>query len=232
MNGSRAGRRTETRRSAIRTAATAVGFIMNFAFYGLLFVEAIVLERRYGFAPLLTGLALLPQTGIIAVGSWFDGVLTGRIGPRLPMIVGMAVGAAGFFGLTVLGPTTPYVAIVVPDECGRVRHLVLHAGGHVRCGRGGSAGSPRDRLGRAEREPTGRWCTRDRAARFIYRGSPQPRWHAIRCPSGDGPGRHGVRHRCRARRFDAEDIGTDVHISRSPPAEALASVNPTRVRGT
>ena len=94
--------------------ATAVGFIMNFSFYGLLFVEAIVLERRYAFSPLLTGLALLPQTGVIAVGSWFGGVTTGRIGPRVPMMVGMAVGAAGFFGLTVIGPETPYVAIVAP----------------------------------------------------------------------------------------------------------------------
>ncbi len=94
--------------------ATAVGFIMNFSFYGLLFVEAIALERRYAFSPLLTGLALLPQTGVIAVGSWFGGVATGRIGPRVPMMVGMAVGAAGFFGLTVIGPQTPYVAIVVP----------------------------------------------------------------------------------------------------------------------
>ncbi len=94
--------------------ATAVGFIMNFSFYGLLFVEAIVLERRYAFSPLLTGLALLPQTGVIAVGSWFGGVATGRIGPRIPMMVGMAVGAVGFFGLTVIGPGTPYVAIVAP----------------------------------------------------------------------------------------------------------------------
>jgi DHA2 family methylenomycin A resistance protein-like MFS transporter len=96
------------------SGATAVGFIMNFSFYGLLFVEAIALERRYAFSPLLTGLALLPQTGVIAVGSWFGGVTTGRVGPRVPMMVGMAVGAAGFFGLTVIGPHTAYLAIVAP----------------------------------------------------------------------------------------------------------------------
>ncbi len=96
------------------SGATAVGFIMNFSFYGLLFVEAIALQRRYALSPLLTGLALLPQTGVIAVGSWFGGVTTGRIGPRVPMMVGMAVGAAGFFGLTMIGPDTPYLAIVGP----------------------------------------------------------------------------------------------------------------------
>jgi MFS transporter, DHA2 family, methylenomycin A resistance protein len=96
------------------SAATAIGFAMNFSFYGLLFVEAIVLERRYGFSPLLTGLALLPQTGVIAVGSWLGGRATTRIGARIPMAVGMAVGAAGFLGLCVIGPHTPYVALVVP----------------------------------------------------------------------------------------------------------------------
>jgi DHA2 family methylenomycin A resistance protein-like MFS transporter len=96
------------------SAATAIGFVMNFSFYGLLFVEAIVLERRYGFSPLLTGLALLPQTGIIAIGSWLGGRATTRIGARTPMAVGMAVGAAGFLGLCVIGPTTSYLALVVP----------------------------------------------------------------------------------------------------------------------
>jgi DHA2 family methylenomycin A resistance protein-like MFS transporter len=96
------------------SAATAIGFVMNFSFYGLLFVEAIVLERRYGFSPLLTGLALVPQTGIIALGSWLGGRTTTRIGARTPMAVGMAVGAAGFLGLCVIGPHTPYLALVVP----------------------------------------------------------------------------------------------------------------------
>jgi DHA2 family methylenomycin A resistance protein-like MFS transporter len=94
------------------SAATVVGFVMNFSFYGLLFVEALLLERVYGFSPLVTGVALLPQTGIIAFGSWLGGVVTGRFGPKVPMAVGMAVGAAGFFGLTVAGPHTPYPVLV------------------------------------------------------------------------------------------------------------------------
>jgi DHA2 family methylenomycin A resistance protein-like MFS transporter len=96
------------------SAATAIGFAMNFSFYGLLFVEAIVLERRYGFSPLQTGLALLPQTGVIAVGSWLGGRVTTKRGARTPMAVGMAAGAAGFLGLCVIGTHTPYAALVVP----------------------------------------------------------------------------------------------------------------------
>jgi DHA2 family methylenomycin A resistance protein-like MFS transporter len=96
------------------SAATAIGFAMNFSFYGLLFVEAIELERRYGFSPLQTGLALLPQTGVIAIGSWLGGRVTTKRGARTPMAVGMAVGAAGFLGLCVIGTHTPYAELVVP----------------------------------------------------------------------------------------------------------------------
>jgi MFS transporter, DHA2 family, methylenomycin A resistance protein len=123
------------------SAATTIGLLMNFSFYGLLFVETLLLERIYGFSPLITGVALLPQTGVIAFGSWPGGVVTGRSGPKIPMAVGMATGAAGFLGLTVAGPHTPYPMLIVPDDGGRLRHLVLHARGHVRGGRaaGGAA---------------------------------------------------------------------------------------------
>jgi hypothetical protein len=86
------------------SAATTIGFVMNFSFYRLLFVETLLLERVYGFSPLVTGVALLPQTGIIAAGSWLGGVVTGRSGPKVPMAVGMAVGAAGgALGIALLG---------------------------------------------------------------------------------------------------------------------------------
>jgi DHA2 family methylenomycin A resistance protein-like MFS transporter len=94
------------------SAATMIGFVMNFSFYGLLFVETLLLERVYGFSALVTGVALLPQTGVIAFGSWLGGVVTGRSGPKVPMAVGMAVGAAGFLGLTVAGPHTPYPILI------------------------------------------------------------------------------------------------------------------------
>jgi DHA2 family methylenomycin A resistance protein-like MFS transporter len=92
--------------------ATIVGFLMNFAFYGMLFVETIVLARRYGFGALGTGLALLPQTATIALGSWCGGRVTARTGPRLPMAVGMASGTLGFFLLTLAGSAVPYGVLV------------------------------------------------------------------------------------------------------------------------
>jgi MFS transporter, DHA2 family, methylenomycin A resistance protein len=101
-------------RSRQLSAATAIGCLMNLGFYGQLFVLTLYFQQIRGYSALLTGLALLPQTGVIAFGSWLGGRIISRRGPRLPMIVGMAVGAAGFFGLTIIGRSVPYWGLVLP----------------------------------------------------------------------------------------------------------------------
>lgn len=72
------------------------------------------LQQVRHYAPLVTGLALLPQTGVIALGSWLGGRLTSRVGPRLPMLIGMAGGAAGFFALAVVHEGVGYGVLVAP----------------------------------------------------------------------------------------------------------------------
>jgi MFS transporter, DHA2 family, methylenomycin A resistance protein len=96
------------------SAATAIGCLMNLGFYGLLFVITLYFQQVRNDSALITGLALLPQTGVIAFGSWLGGRITARGGPRIPMIVGMAAGAVGFFTLTVIGKSTPYWEMVLP----------------------------------------------------------------------------------------------------------------------
>lgn len=101
-------------RSRPLSAATVVGALMNLAFYGQLLVLTLYFQDVRKYPVLLAGFALLPQTGVIAVGSWLGGRLTSRVGPRIPMGIGMAVGAAGFFGLTSVTATRPYAAMVAP----------------------------------------------------------------------------------------------------------------------
>ncbi len=91
-----------------------IGSLMNFGFYGQLFVITLYLQQVRHLSPLLTGIALLPQTGVIAVSSWAGGRLTGRIGPRRPMAIGMGVGAVGFLTLTAATAAIPYAWLMVP----------------------------------------------------------------------------------------------------------------------
>ena len=96
------------------SAATVIGCLMNLGFYGQLFVLTLYFQQVRGYSALLTGLALLPQTGVIAFGSWLGGRITSRSGPRVPMVVGMAVGAVGFLALTITSTSIPYWVIVLP----------------------------------------------------------------------------------------------------------------------
>lgn len=101
-------------RSRELSAATAVGFLMNLGFYGQLFVLTLYFQKARGDTPLVTGLALLPQTAVVALGSWIGGRINRRSGPRPPTVGGMALGAAGFLGLAGLGAAASYPALLAP----------------------------------------------------------------------------------------------------------------------
>ena len=96
------------------SAATTVGWLLNLGFYGELFVVSLYLQQHLGLSPLLAGVALLPQMAMAVVGSTASGLVMARSGPRLPMLAGLLVGAAGLFGLTAPGAHGPYAVLVVP----------------------------------------------------------------------------------------------------------------------
>ncbi|MEV6056610.1 hypothetical protein [Streptomyces sp. NPDC052107] len=53
---------------------------------------------------LWAGLAILPQTAMAGLASALGGRLTARAGPRVPMSLGLLIGAAGFLALLTAGP--------------------------------------------------------------------------------------------------------------------------------
>lgn len=96
------------------SAANVVGGVLNFGYYGQIFLLSLYFQQVRGYTPVRTGLALLPETGMVAVVSIVSGRLSGRTGPRPPMLIGLGVGAVGFFGLLVAGAATGYGVLVVP----------------------------------------------------------------------------------------------------------------------
>ena len=93
------------------SGATFVGLAINLGFYGELFAMSLYFQRVRGFSALETGLALLPEGIFVAVSSMLSGRLTSRIGPRVPMLGGLLVGAAGFAAMIVAGRSTPYTVL-------------------------------------------------------------------------------------------------------------------------
>ncbi|MBW4567180.1 MAG: MFS transporter [Tolypothrix carrinoi HA7290-LM1] len=95
------------------SAATLAALLQNFAYYGVIFLLSLFLQQVRGYSPLVTGLAFLPMTGTVAFASTLAGHLTGRFGPRLPMVAGLALCSVGFITLTTINATTSYVVIFI-----------------------------------------------------------------------------------------------------------------------
>ncbi|NGM16186.1 MFS transporter [Verrucosispora sioxanthis] len=81
---------------------------------GFTFFIAVYLQNVIGFSALLTGLALLPMTLLLLVGSPLTGALSTRIGPRLPLTVGPVLAAVGLLMLRGIEPGASYWGQVLP----------------------------------------------------------------------------------------------------------------------
>ncbi|MGV9341983.1 MFS transporter [Streptomyces sp. NPDC003688] len=88
-------------------ATVAAGAACSVAFYGVLFVFSLFFQQVQGRSALYAGLMFLPMTGVIAVTNLVSGKLTGRYGPRVPMIAGLALSVVGLLGLLGVGTATP-----------------------------------------------------------------------------------------------------------------------------
>ncbi len=89
------------------TSASAAGVVQNFAYYGIVFLLSLFLQNERGDSALATGLIFLPMSIAAMVSNMLGGRLTGRLGPRLPLVGGQLMFALGLLGLLVAGPTAP-----------------------------------------------------------------------------------------------------------------------------
>jgi MFS transporter, DHA2 family, methylenomycin A resistance protein len=94
------------------SAATIVGFVINFTLYGALFELGLYFQRLHGYSPLQTGLAFLPFCVSIGLANLVAGRLTAARGARLPIVAGLIIAAIGFGALLVLDTHTPYLSML------------------------------------------------------------------------------------------------------------------------
>lgn len=95
--------------SSTFTASNIVGLLLNFGFYGQLFFINLFFQQIKGYSPLLSGLVLLPETGMVLLAAWLSGRVTAHRGPRTPMTLGPLIGAAGFFSMLLINTNTSYI---------------------------------------------------------------------------------------------------------------------------
>ncbi|HEX3781347.1 MAG TPA: MFS transporter [Pseudonocardiaceae bacterium] len=92
--------------------ATAIGLLVNIAFYGLIFVLSLFFQRQQHYSALLTGLAFAPMTVAIVLANLTAGRLSGRLGARRLIICGALLMGGGCAGLLGFGASAPYPALV------------------------------------------------------------------------------------------------------------------------
>lgn len=91
------------------TAAT-----MNLVLNGSLFVLTLFLQRVQHRDPLTAGAALLPMFAPLVVLAPVAGRLTGRYGPRVPLLAGAVAAGCGAAGLALVQVDSPYPVLLVP----------------------------------------------------------------------------------------------------------------------
>jgi DHA2 family methylenomycin A resistance protein-like MFS transporter len=92
-------------------SGTAIGFLLNFGFFGQFFLFSIYLQQVRGLSPLATGIWLLPESGVVLFANVASGRLTARFGPRPPLLLGLSLAAAGLLALIPATGTTSYLPL-------------------------------------------------------------------------------------------------------------------------
>ncbi len=95
-------------RSRGLSAANLAMLFAGGAMFSMWFFVSLYLQDVLRFSPLVTGVGFLPQTAAIAIGAQISARLVPRLGPRLPLLVGVLMSASGLEWLSRAGPTGSY----------------------------------------------------------------------------------------------------------------------------
>lgn len=86
-------------RSRTVTVCVAIGFAVNVAFYGVIFVLSLYFQRVLGQSAVTAGLEFLPMTALLPVANLASARLGSRFGPDAPIKAGLLVSVLGLVAL-------------------------------------------------------------------------------------------------------------------------------------
>jgi DHA2 family methylenomycin A resistance protein-like MFS transporter len=98
-------------RNRMFALTTAIGLLVNVAFYGLIFVLSLYFQRVNALSPLATGLAFLPMMGVVLPANLLAARAAELVGAPFVIAAGAAIAAAGCIALLGVAPGAPYAAI-------------------------------------------------------------------------------------------------------------------------
>jgi EmrB/QacA subfamily drug resistance transporter len=125
------------------TLLVVIGFV---GLFGVLFFVTLYLQNVHHYSAVQTGVKMLPLTATFIVSPLVGSALTQRLGPRPPVILGMALLGVSFLGLTGLEVHSAYSSLWPWFVCiGAALGLIITSTtqailGNVSVDRGGIAG--------------------------------------------------------------------------------------------
>jgi EmrB/QacA subfamily drug resistance transporter len=93
------------------TVSSIVVALVGVALFGVIYFLTLYFQNVRGYDPIQAGLRTLPTTMMILFVAPIGGRLSGRVGPRWLMTVGMAFASVGLFGLSFVDVDSSYNAI-------------------------------------------------------------------------------------------------------------------------
>jgi EmrB/QacA subfamily drug resistance transporter len=87
-------------KNASFTGVAIVAFTLSAGLYSLFFFLTLYLQNYLGFSPLQAGLRALPLSGLVLVTAPLAGAQMGRFGPKIFLVLGMALAAVGVLVMT------------------------------------------------------------------------------------------------------------------------------------
>ncbi|WP_281356482.1 MFS transporter [Amycolatopsis anabasis] len=96
------------------TLANALTLVVYAALGGVMMLMVLQLQISLGYSPTAAGLAGLPITLVMLLLSGRSGALAQKIGPRVQLVVGPMLVAAGMLLLMRVGPGATYLGSVLP----------------------------------------------------------------------------------------------------------------------
>ncbi|MFF4397435.1 MFS transporter [Streptomyces sp. NPDC001480] len=94
-------------RSTTVVVATAIGFTFMVGFYGLPFLFSLYFQQQHGLSALNAGIAFLPMMVLGACLTPFSARIAERTGPRVPVVAGLILIAAGSIALAAVPASVP-----------------------------------------------------------------------------------------------------------------------------
>lgn len=101
-------------RHPLFSGAVMVSMVSAFTFYGLMFDLSLLFQRELAYSPLRAGLAFLPLTIVVPIGSLMSERVAGLLGGKWAVVAACMLAAGGFFLLAAIGPSASYAWLALP----------------------------------------------------------------------------------------------------------------------